>query len=700
MRIQTLSISNFRAITQLNLQDLQDTVIIAGPNGCGKSCVFDAIRLLKSAYGGYQPNEWQNWFGEFQINVNQRQSNWLVMLQDRTLSLQVTTEISLSQSEVTYLSTHATDILTRQVWQEVAPEVAGWRFIGATPLAANLRVHQPEVERRVKEALPELESDLLKPVHAGQIVITPDGQVTTAPSRVLELVFSQYDPHNIGVVDYHGPNRNYGREQVAGINLNIESSEAKLRQHALYNYANKYANLKSEMAGSYVRQLLAKEANAAAIVDQSLSDTLKELFNTFFPGKEFLGPRPTDDGRMLFPVRTPNGAEHDIDELSSGEKEVLYGYLRLRNAAPQHSVLLIDEPELHLNPRLIIGLASFYHRHLGRALDNQLWLVTHSDALIREAVGQKGFSVFHMQPPGQYEGPNQATAVQVGQDLERLVIELVGDLAAYRPGAKIVVLEGGPDSEFDVRMTCTLFPRFQASVNPISGGNKSRVSDLYDLLEEARRAGHIPGKFYAIMDSDGEATGQTEVPTRYKWDVYHIENYLIEPEFILRVLKDLNKAVAPVDTTEGVLQALQEHAERTIPSLVLHQLRTIANRALIDCVDLKFGPEESDISLALSEAAERSCSRIRRVVAEKVNREQLKVSEREFSERASGHLRSGEWRSSFRGRDVLRRFVGQHCGGVQYEIFRDLIIARMRDAEYEPPGMKKVIDSILNNRWA
>ncbi len=61
---------------------------------------------------------------------------------------------------------------------------------------------------------------------------------------------------------------------------------------------------------------------------------------------------------------------------------MLYGYLRIRNAAPKHSVLLIDEPELHLNPRLIKGLASFYHRHLGKALGNQLWLVTHSDALI------------------------------------------------------------------------------------------------------------------------------------------------------------------------------------------------------------------------------------------------------------------------------------------------------------------------------
>ena len=46
-------------------------------------------------------------------------------------------------------------------------------------------------------------------------------------------------------------------------------------------------------------------------------------------------------------------------------KEVLFGYLRLRNSAPKYSVVLLDEPELHLNPALVRGLPQFYHRHLG-----------------------------------------------------------------------------------------------------------------------------------------------------------------------------------------------------------------------------------------------------------------------------------------------------------------------------------------------
>ena len=53
MKIVNLLVENFRAINRVELSDLQDMVVIAGPNGCGKSCILDSIRLFKSVYGGY-----------------------------------------------------------------------------------------------------------------------------------------------------------------------------------------------------------------------------------------------------------------------------------------------------------------------------------------------------------------------------------------------------------------------------------------------------------------------------------------------------------------------------------------------------------------------------------------------------------------------------------------------------------------------
>lgn len=693
MRITSLEIVNFRAITRLNLDNLEDTVVIAGPNGCGKSCIFDAIRLLKSAYGGYQPNEWQHWFGEFQINLN-RSRDFLELLQKRSSPLTVEATISLSPSERQFLETNIEQILTQKIWQEITPEGKG----AQRTLALDLRTKQPEVESRLANELPIFHHELNQLAFTGKITIEPNGNISATPSRILELVFSQYDPQNIGIIDYHGANRNYDREQVGGINLSIQSSENRLRQHALYNHVNKYKNLKTEMAEGFVRDLLAGAAGGNDDGDASLIDTLKELFSTFFPGKEFLGPQPTTDGRLLFPVKVGEEFVHDIDELSSGEKEVLYGYLRLRSAAPRNSVLLIDEPELHLNPRLISGLVAFYHRHLGRALDNQLWLITHSDTLIREAVGQNAFSTFHMQPPGHHTGQNQASRVQISRDVDRLVVELVGDLAAYRPGAKIVVFEGGGDTEFDIRMTSSLFADFPLLVNPISGGNKKRVSHLYDLLEEARMKGHLPARFYSITDSDGDFAERDDGTCRFVWDVYHIENYLLEPEFILRVLEELTATSDGLSKEQQVEEALRDCAAETIPSLVSHKLRSIVNRTLVGCIDLNFHPDRPDIGVALAEAVERSLRRADKKLFEELRAADLSAKEEELRNEARDWLTTPAWRKRLRGREILRRFVGRHAP-ISYEPFRDLIIARMRDAEFQPPGMKKVVEDILADKW-
>ena len=59
MRFENITIENFRAIKHVDIDAANGSmIVIAGPNGCGKSCIFDAIRFVKSAYGGYEDNEW------------------------------------------------------------------------------------------------------------------------------------------------------------------------------------------------------------------------------------------------------------------------------------------------------------------------------------------------------------------------------------------------------------------------------------------------------------------------------------------------------------------------------------------------------------------------------------------------------------------------------------------------------------------
>lgn len=690
MKINHIEITNFRGIRSTTLPDLQNMVVIAGQNGSGKSCVLDAIRLLKSVYGGYQQNEWHHWMNEFQINFS-NSADLATLMNDANSELRIHCQFSIHSHEREYLREHGEDLVRQSVWRTIAPELYAWSVFSAIPLAAQLRGREQEIQNKVEERLPQMIDELTRDYIVGQFTMGPDLKPKVTSSNVLEVIFGSFRPHFLGVVDYHGPHRMYGREQLAGINLNLDQLEQQRSQHALYNYVNKYANVKSEMAGSYIKEILAGQAGTTPADRESLSNTLKELFRTFFPDKEFLGPQPTPQGNLRFPVRTSDGSTHDLNELSAGEKEVLYGYLRLRNSAPRYSVILLDEPELHLNPRLVRGLPVFYHRHLGTALQNQIWLITHSDALLREAVGRDDYSVFHMQSANlRTPDQNQATPLSANEGVQRAVIDLVGDLASFRPDAKLIIFEG-ENSEFDQRMTGQIFPMLQQSANMISAGNKRRVKGLHSVLAQALETGQIPMRVFSIVDSDSEELNPLPDST-FSWNVYHIENYLLEPEFVLKVTRDIG--VTRFANVERVYEELRSCARETLPDLVRHRLASDVNAEIISAIDTSTDRKAKAVAVPLSDAVQRSLARITKLSQERFDLGKLTKMETKLRTEYEKHLASDVWRKKFRGRDILSRYVGK-IKKTNYEVFRDLVIAAMRDAGFQPRGMKSVIDRVL-----
>ena len=298
MRIASLHIQNFRAVRHLQMSDMPDAVVIAGSNGCGKSSVFDAIRLLKSAYGQYHQNELAQWFNEAQINIQKIAQEAAVVLYDPTMPMVITAEIELATGRAR---------LPRNEWRSSNQSI-NWAqtFVRgpvehATVVSPTGRRARKRVANRASaEMAKALSKELPAPKFLAKLTMTPSGDVDIAPSAVLELAFSMFEPAHLGIVDYHGPYRHYGREPLGGINLSIEDASAKYSQHALYNTQNKYTNVKSEMARSFIRQLLAKEAGLPKPDQGDLIETLHELFEIFFPGKRFLGLIPTKRVGYLF----------------------------------------------------------------------------------------------------------------------------------------------------------------------------------------------------------------------------------------------------------------------------------------------------------------------------------------------------------------------------------------------------------------
>jgi len=695
MKIESLRISNFRGITEVTLESLGDMVIIAGQNGSGKSCIFDAVRLLKSVYGGYQANEWQQWMGEFQISLTNRSSDFASMFNDSAKELRIACNFRLAAEERLYIQNHADELLRERIWRTILPEAYQWGGYRMAMFAGQFREREPEVADRAKSEYPQLMTELAAPIVRGSFFIPPGETPRIEDSLALSIVFGTFRPTEIGVIDYHGAQRHYGREQVQGINLNLEVAEQQRSQSSLYNYSNKYTNVKAEMAASFIKELLAEAAGVPRSQQSSLTNTLKDLFQTFFPEKKFLGPQPTIDGTLKFPVETQSGSRHDLDELSAGEKEILYGYLRIRNSAPRYSIILLDEPELHLNPRLIRGLPQFYKKNLGEALGNQMWLVTHSDALLREVVGRESYNVFHMLPCASVpRGTSQLKPLSATADLELALVDLVGDLAAYRPGGKVVIFEGGGDSDFDQRVTSTLFPELQEQANLISGSNKVRVRALQETLENATQKGQLPFQFYSVTDRDSGPAPQSTSTNVFSWDVYHIENYFLEPKFIVRVLSSLN--VGATLTEEAVWDELRQCAQDTLPQLIRHELAEVANSALVGAINTGTDPKGADLANLLHASITRSIDRLNLIFTTSLTKEALESRQSELRLNYDESLADGTWVSKCRGRDVLKRFAGKHAVSVSYEVFRNLLLSQMKDQGHRPTGMSLVVDRILS----
>ena len=102
MRFEKISIENFRAIEHVAIDAANGSmIVIAGPNGCGKSCIFDAIRFAKSAYGGYEDNEWDHWFNEFQISRDPGEMKGI--LRNKQMPARISVALTLHEGEKLYL---------------------------------------------------------------------------------------------------------------------------------------------------------------------------------------------------------------------------------------------------------------------------------------------------------------------------------------------------------------------------------------------------------------------------------------------------------------------------------------------------------------------------------------------------------------------------------------------------------------------
>lgn len=329
MKIESIKITGIRSIDEFAAEGLGSIVIISGPNGSGKSSVLDAIRAFKASFATYVTN--------FELAGGRRQTFSFANVADDFPSL-----VSMSS--------------------------------GTTEVSAVIRLTPDEVR------LLDCPKDILEGT-VGFSADMPNTRPTLSGSdtEFLRALFGRLEA-GLGTIEHIPADRRFSKEPMS--NLSFDDNWAlQSRLSRVDKTSGKFERLKWVLF--QLDYMDAKALRAGETSPPQYMEGIRHIFGDFLDHKQLLGIEMSDNWAAppRFPVRTPHGI-HEIDDLSSGEKEILMTYSHLQRIKLSNSVILFDEPELHLHNTLVHRIIC--HIRGLAALGNQFWLSTQHPQIIRQ----------------------------------------------------------------------------------------------------------------------------------------------------------------------------------------------------------------------------------------------------------------------------------------------------------------------------
>jgi predicted ATPase len=249
--------------------------------------------------------------------------------------------------------------------------------------------------------------------------------------------------------------------------------------------------------------------------------------------------------------RFTKGASHDFPykNLSGGEKAAfdLLLDLAVKSNAYEEAVIWIDEPEAHANPLVQGALLDQMLELLGQT--SQLWLATHSVAMLRrardiadEAPGSVAFLDF---AEHDFDEPQELLPVTLSRAFwKRTIAASLGDVADLVAPTTLILCEGQPSkgdrAQFDAKCLRAIFGEHIPDADFIAVGNDRQVIADELALGQAVQALTPATKVIRLVDRDDRSDSEVERLRKEEVTVLGrrtIESYLLDEE-VLRAYCD------------------------------------------------------------------------------------------------------------------------------------------------------------------
>lgn len=468
-----------------------------------------------------------------------------------------------------------------------------------------------------------------------------------------------------GFFDYINAHRRMQKNQLSTWDANF-LSDARAKETLALDI-DKFRYTKQYLAGLKMSDLQALQTSLRSgnPTNRDSLDEIRTFFNEFFSPMKFTDVY-IDTSPFQFAISTPLG-DIDIDDLSSGEKEILNIFIRFHQLKPKGAVILFDEADAHLHPDLDRRYLEVLKK-LGEG--NQMLLTAHSPEMMMAAGTDALYTILKEPLP---DGGNQLVRVTEEESLHDALSELMGSRGIISINQRIIFIEG-QEASADREIYEAFYPPSKYNVSFVPAGNSLTVRSTSEKVNHLLTTATGFQHYFSIIDGDVErlTDDPTEGKRLFPLPVYHVENFLIDEPVILQASKSLIGSNFPYRRQEEITAELKEllfsdvHLKPYTRALLDAY---IANAAKCAYDAVYRSPKGPNVIPEVPDFAEME-------EAAKKNLQQ--------------YIDSDVWRQKCKGRELLRAYCGKY--GMKYEHFRNVLISLVNSP---PEGLSIIMREIL-----
>ncbi|WP_426263971.1 ATP-dependent nuclease [Sphingomonas sp. PWP1-2] len=376
--------------------------------------------------------------------------------------------------------------------------------------------------------------------------------------------------------------------------------------------------------------------------------TFEEIFSGVLKGRKLAGIGINEYGLMSVRIQDQvTGRIFDIDNLSSGEKGLVLTFLMISRTLSDNSIVLLDEPELHLNPAVCKNMLSFMVDTYVNPSNIQMIICSHSPEILAGAFERDECTLFHLISDSMITKVRRSDHEEIAEALRK-----VGTSESEALLYKGTVFVEGPH---DVELLEAGFPGLLRQYRVKDLGGRNEIEKQIRLLLDAEKEGNLTTNLFFIFDKDCKQTSwsSTDHVGVLQWTKYCFENYLIDLDALTDILKDPSVTSRPVSNQGALLSIIKPlamaHLNEQIVRDVFEDLRPSSIHA----------PDSSVANLPFEEAASSSFDKIESVKTELSvtdrsmwTRDFVKRCQAEMSARSA--LWDTEWKNLCDGKRLYR----------------------------------------------